>query len=226
MFQEYISPAYGEDWFYHGYRNTRSGCCVGFTGRKLRSYPPFAGPTTLGKAVLNEPLREQAEALLASLSYCGIMDLDYRLDKRDGQYKLVDFNPRIGAQFRLFEDKAGVDVARALYLDLTGKNVCGCEPIAGRTFIAEFHGFAARPRYLRQGGLTFHEWGPSHKEIRELAWFCTDDPLPFLMMCIRLLLRVVERMLRMRPARDTVDTAPRWVTSRNPRVPRNTRRAV
>src|SRR5207245_1481389 len=45
IFQEYIAPAYSEDWFYHGYRNMRSDCCVGFTGRKLRSYPPFAGPT-------------------------------------------------------------------------------------------------------------------------------------------------------------------------------------
>jgi hypothetical protein len=24
------------------------------------------------------------------------MDLDYRFDKRDGQHKLLDFNPRIG----------------------------------------------------------------------------------------------------------------------------------
>ena len=37
MLQEYIDPACGEDWFYHGYRNQRSNFCVGFTGRKLRS---------------------------------------------------------------------------------------------------------------------------------------------------------------------------------------------
>jgi len=37
---------------------------------------------------------------------------------------------------------------------------------------------------------------------RELAWFSRDDPLPFLMMCIRLFLRVVKRVLRMRPATD------------------------
>ncbi len=226
MFQEYIPPAYGEDWFYHGYRNMRSGCSVGFTGRKLRSYPPFAGPTTLGRAVVNEPLQQQAEALLVSISYGGIMDLDYRLDKRDGEYKLVDFNPRIGAQFRLFEDREGLDVARALYLDLTGKDVRASGSIEGRTFIAEFHDMAARPRYVRQGGLAFHEWGPSHKGTRELAWFCTDDPLPFLMMCIRLLLRVVDRILGRRPRRDTAKRAPRWVSSLSHCIMRRRRIAV
>jgi hypothetical protein len=30
----------------------------------------------------------------------------------------LDFNPRVGAQFRLFEDDAGSDVVRALHLDL------------------------------------------------------------------------------------------------------------
>jgi D-aspartate ligase len=226
IFQEYIAPAYGEDWFYHGYCNRRSDCGVGFTGRKLRSYPPFAGPTTLGKAVVNDPLRQQAEALLEAVSYSGIMDLDYRLDRRDGQYKLVDFNPRIGAQFRLFEDGAGVDVARALYLDLTGRCVPASRPIEGRTFVVEFHDLAASLRYLRQGRLTFHDWRRSLKGTREWAWSCRDDPLPFLVMCIRLLLRVVEKILRVRPAPTNIsDRMPRyvrglrdWVRRRTPEV--------
>ena len=48
IFQEYIAPAYGEDWFYHGYRNMRSDCCIGFTGRKLRSYPALCRPHDVG----------------------------------------------------------------------------------------------------------------------------------------------------------------------------------
>jgi predicted ATP-grasp superfamily ATP-dependent carboligase len=210
IFQEYIPPAYGEDWFYHGYRNVRSDCCIGFTGRKLRSYPPFAGPTTLGKAVVNDPLRQQVEAFLQAISYSGIMDLDYRFDKRDGQYKLVDFNPRIGAQFRLFEDSAGLDVARALYLDLTGRRVTRSGSIAGRTFIAEFHDLAASFGYFRRGMLTIHEWRQSLLGAKEFAWFSHDDPLPFLVMCGRLLFRVIERVLRMRPTPDIAICMPRY----------------
>lgn len=195
MFQEYIAPACSEDWFYHGYRNMKSDSCIGFTGRKLRSYPALAGPTTLGKAVPNERLQQQAETFLEAISYSGIMDLDYRLDKRDGQYRLLDFNPRIGAQFRLFEDATGVDVARALYLDLTGKRVPKSRPSNGRTFIVEFNDLAASLGYFRQGELTFPEWWSSLNGKKEFAWFSRHDPVPVLMMCVRLLLRIINRAL-------------------------------
>jgi predicted ATP-grasp superfamily ATP-dependent carboligase len=212
MLQEYIDPSCGEDWFYHGYCNVQSNCCVGFTGRKLRSYPPLAGPTTLGKWLTNEPLRQQAEALLQAVSYAGICDLDFRLDRRDGQYKLLDFNPRIGAQFRLFEDRAGVDVARALYLDLTGRRVPGSRATEGRTFIAEFNDLAASLCYFWLGKLTFQEWRRSLQGCKELAWFSGDDPLPFVVMCLRLLCRVAKRLLRMKPASYTPNVMPRHVT--------------
>ena len=43
---------------------------------------------------------------------------------------------------------------------------------------------------------------------RELAWFSRDDPLPFLMMCVRLLLRMIERALRMRPTPVSLTAVP------------------
>jgi D-aspartate ligase len=226
ILQEYIPPADGEDWFYHGYRNMQSNCCLGFTGRKLRSYPTFAGPTTLGKAVVNEPLRQQVEGLLQAISFAGISDLDYRLDKRDGQYKLLDFNPRIGAQFRLFEDDAGVDVARALYLDLTGRPVPRARPIEGRTFIADAHDIFASIGYFRKRQLTLRDWWLSLKGTREWAWFSRTDPLPFLMMGIRLLLRVVGRILRMRPAPNTAHRMPYYARGRRSWIRRETYKAV
>jgi predicted ATP-grasp superfamily ATP-dependent carboligase len=226
IFQEYIAPADGEDWFYHGYNSTQSDCCTGFTGRKLRSYPSFAGPTTLGKVVINEQLQHQAKALLQAISYRGIVDLDYRLDKRDGLYKLLDFNPRIGAQFRLFEDHAGNDVARALYFDLTGRRMPRSRPIQGRTFIVEFHDLAASFCYFRQGGLTLHDWWLSLKGTREWAWSSRDDSLPFLMMCIRLLFRVAERILRMKPASYTVHRMPTYDSGLRNWFARRRRKAV
>lgn len=208
ILQEYVPD--GEDWFYHGYRNSQTDCSIGFTGIKMRSYPCFAGPTTLGKAVANDLLLHQAEALLALLSYSGIADLDYRLDKRDGQYKLLDFNPRIGAQFRVFEDLAGIDVVRALYLDLNGKRLPGSRQPKTRTFIVELHDFAASITYLKRHALSVNEWWKSLQGTRELAWFSADDPLPFLTMCVRLLLRVARRMLRMTSRRTSVNQMPRF----------------
>ncbi len=191
IFQQYIPESHAEDWIFHGYCNPQTDCLVTFTGKKLRSYPVFAGPTTLGVSVLNEPLSRQTETLLKAVAYAGIVDIDYRLDKRDGQYKLLDFNPRIGANFRMFEDRAGVDVVRALHLDLTRRIVRRLPMVEGRTFIVEPYDLFTSLGYMRRGGLTVRGWWRSLKGKREIAWFSRNDPVPFLTMCVRLLIRAV-----------------------------------
>jgi predicted ATP-grasp superfamily ATP-dependent carboligase len=195
IFQEYIP---GEDWIFHGYRNAETGCFVGFTGKKLRSHPPFAGPTTLGVSMLNEPLSSQTEAMLRVIGYSGVMDIDYRRDERDGRYKLLDFNPRAGMNFRMFENPEGIDVVRALHLDLTGRGVHRAPAIEGRTFIVEVNDLFASLVYLRRGELTLQTWWQSLSGRRELAWWSWDDPLPFLTMGTRLLLQVAGRAVRTR----------------------------
>jgi predicted ATP-grasp superfamily ATP-dependent carboligase len=174
------------------------------------------GPTTLGKSIANEPLRRQAEDLLLAVNYGGIVDLDVRLDRRDGRYKLLDFNPRIGAQFRLFEDDQGTDVARALYLDLTGRKAPSPRPMVERTFVADFHDLAASVGYARSGKLTFREWRRSLRGRKEMAWFSRDDMLPFAAVGVRLMLRVAEILLRLKPS-SSIDVAlPRFVRGRSP----------
>lgn len=192
MFQEYIPRDQGQDWFFHGYCDERSDCLVGFTGVKVRSYPAYAGPTTLGRCVENEVLRHQAEQLFKVLNYRGIMDLDYRLDRRDGMYKLTDFNPRIGAQFRLFVNEDGIDVVRALHLDLTGHAVPPSRPVEGRRFMTEHHDILAGWAYHRDGGLTFRTWFRSIRGVEELAWLATDDLRPFAVMSLRFLVRGIQ----------------------------------
>ena len=185
MFQEYIPREAGQDWFVHGYCDDASTCLVSCTGRKLRSYPAHAGPTSLGSWELNPELQRQAEALFRAISYRGIMDLDYRLDLRDGHYKLLDFNPRLGAQFRLFEDDMGIDVVRAMHLDLTGRAVPAGRPVPGRRFVVENHDPLAGLAYWRGGDLNLAGWGRSLAGVREAAWFASDDLRPFLTMCAR-----------------------------------------
>jgi D-aspartate ligase len=199
MLQEYIPRGSGQDWFFHGYCDAPSECLVSFTGVKLRSYPPYAGPTTLGRSQDNKVLRDIAEELLRATSYRGIMDLDYRLDLRDGEYKLLDFNPRVGAQFRVFEDEAAVDVVRALHLDLTGRPVGQRPQAEGRVFVVEHSDLLARVGYGRAGDLNLGSWRSSLRGThREPAWFARDDLAPFLLMCLRFVLRGVQRALRLR----------------------------
>jgi predicted ATP-grasp superfamily ATP-dependent carboligase len=153
MIQEFIPGARGHDWFFHGYCAATSTCRPAFTRFKDRSYPAHAGLTTLGRSVLNLRLRDQITALLARLGYRGVLDLDLRWDRRDDQYKLLDFNPRLGAQFRLFSDSAGIDVATACYLDLTGQCIPAGEQVAGRSFLVENYDPLAAVSYWRSGEL-------------------------------------------------------------------------
>lgn len=193
--QEYIPDSCAEDWIFHGYANPESGYLVSFTGRKLRSYPPFAGSTTLGVSQRNDELTRQTERFLTAVRYAGIMDLDYRFDKRDGRYKLLDFNPRIGANFRMFADRDGLDIIRAQHLDLTGRTVRLTRGVQVRTFVVEPYDVLASLGYFRRSHLTVREWWLSLGGRKESAWFSADDPVPFLAMCVRLLFRGVARLI-------------------------------
>lgn len=201
MLQEYIPRTVAEDWIVHGYCDADSCCRVAYTGVKLRAYPPDAGLTTLGRCAANPSLLAQAQEVLEQLSYRGVMDMDWRLDKRDGQYKLLDFNPRIGAQFRLFEDEHGIDVVRALHLDLTAKEIPAPRQPRGRGFVVEHLDCLAALGHWRHGGLTFRQWLASLRCVRECAWFASDDPLPFVMLCLRFALRGARRIVRQREQR-------------------------
>jgi len=193
IFQEYIP---GDDWIVHGYSNQDTNCVVPFTGRKLRSYPAFVGGTALGVSVANEPLASQIEIFVNAIGYSGLMDLDCRFDQRDGKYKLLDFNPRLGMNFRMFDDQAGINPVRALHLDLTGRSVKRSPLVEGRIFIVESYDLFACLSYLRRRKLTILELLASLRGSRELAWFSWRDPLPFLAMCIRLLPKLIPHLGR------------------------------
>jgi D-aspartate ligase len=214
MLQEYIPGGPGQDWFFHGYCGADSACRPAFTGVKDRSYPAHAGLTSLGHSARNIPLRDQVTSLLTELSYRGITDLDLRLDRRDGQYKLLDFNPRLGAQFRLFTDSAGVDVIRAAYLDLTGQAIAENEMVDGRRFLVENYDPIGALGYWRSGELGLKSWLTSLRGVDEAAWFARDDLRPFGLMCLRMSWRMVSRPLHRGGASAGPGKQPRYRAGR------------
>jgi predicted ATP-grasp superfamily ATP-dependent carboligase len=214
LLQQCVPGGHSADWFFHGYCDATSAPRPAFTGVKERSYPPRAGLTTFGRAVRNERLVVEVSQMLAKLGYRGIVDLDLRWDAREDQYKLLDFNPRIGAQFRLFENASGLDVARAAYLDLTRQPAPaeglddGIDSVpfhrpdqgaAGRRFLVENYDVLAAIRYRRLGELDLRSWARSLRGVDETAWFARDDLVPFGLMCLRLGWRLLERLLHRRP---------------------------
>jgi predicted ATP-grasp superfamily ATP-dependent carboligase len=158
--------------------------------------------------VPNEALRDSVTGLLRRLGYRGIADLDLRLDDRDGQYKLLDFNPRLGAQFRLFTGPGGLDIVRAAYLDLTGQPVTGADPVNGRSFMVESYDPLTAISYWRRGELSLRAWLATTRTVDETAWFARDDMRPFELMCLRMGWRLLTRpLVHAAAARARSDTA-------------------
>lgn len=214
MLQEHIPGAPQSVCMFNGYFDARSEALVRFTGLKVRQRPPYTGATTLGVCAWNERVDRDSRRLLGAVDYRGIVDLGFRYDARDGRYKLLDVNPRIGATFRLFVGDDGMDVLRALYLDLTGQHVAPTRQPEGRRWIVEHADVSSSISYWRDGQLTPREWLDSLAGVRETAWFAADDPIPALAMLATIsgdgISRRFRRMLREREAsslelRDPVD---------------------
>jgi D-aspartate ligase len=186
MLQEYIPGGSDSIWMFNGYFDAGSECRIAFTGPKLRQRGPRTGPTTLGVCQSSPAVAETTRQLMKAVGYRGILDIGYRYDARDGRYKLLDVNPRIGGTFRLFVGEGGMDVLRALYLDLTGQPVPATRAIEGRRWIDEPHDLLAALQLRAEGELGFHAWARSLRGVREGAWFARDDPLPFVVMTARM----------------------------------------
>ncbi|MES4890280.1 ATP-grasp domain-containing protein [Streptomyces sp. NPDC096012] len=196
LFQTFLPPGPDRDWFFHGYSDRTGILRAGGSGRKHLAWPRGAGLTAAGQWTPNPQVRALAERLTAELGYRGVLDLDFRRCGSTGRYHLLDFNPRPGAQFRLFTDSTGLDVVRALHLDLTHRPLPDGAPRPGRRFVVENYAPLTALRRAPEG--------------RELAWYAADDPAPgpamWALWCRHALGRVTGR-LRPRPAPAPVGPA-------------------
>lgn len=197
MLQEYIPGGEDSVWMFNGYFDERSECLFGITGKKLRQFPAYKGMTSLGVCLKNEAVEKNSKDLMQAVGYKGILDIGLRYDARDGLYKILDVNPRIGATFRLFVATNGMDVARALYLDKTGQPVPPSLSSDGRKWFVEDKDLISSLQYHRDGKLGFAQWAHSFRGIEEAAYFAWDDPVPSL-----------------RPARSLTRYLSRWLRNR------------
>ncbi|WP_432096534.1 ATP-grasp domain-containing protein [Streptomyces sp. bgisy100] len=212
LLQQHIPGGRGTDWFFHGCFGAESVCLVGGTGRKELAWPVRTGLTAVGTWFPNLEVERAALGLAQRLGYRGILDLDFRRDTTTGRYHLLDFNPRPGAQFRLFTDRAGQDVVRALHLDLTGRPVTAAEPLPGRVFVAENYALlsgltTAATARLRRDTVRRPGRG-TRRRTGETAWFAADDPAPFAAMAAGWLGRGGRKGLRRLRPRPRAALAP------------------
>jgi len=203
MLQEYIPGGDDQVWIFNGYFDGEARCRAGWTGHKLRQFPVHVGCASLGICRANPEVFTLTTEFMRALGYRGVLDIGYRLDPRDGRYKVLDINPRVGQAFRIFVARNGLDAVRAMYLHLTGQAIPAAPPREGRRWVIEDMDVISFRRYRREGTLTTAQWLRSFRGVQEAAWFCWRDPRPFLGMAARLAGRGLQA-LRRRPSSPLV----------------------
>lgn len=183
--QEYIPGEINDSWVVSAYFDNSSNCKFAITGQKLRQLPIQGGVTTFGVCVPCESIVNSITHVAKAAGYHGIIDADFLYSKRDGDWKLLDINPRPGANFRLFVDKHGHDVVRAQYLDLTGQKQPVVEPSWGRRWLVEDKDLEAMQDYRSNGSLTIFDWLKSLHGLSELAYIDLGDLKPSILFIMK-----------------------------------------
>lgn len=203
MIQEYIPGGDDSVWMLNGYFDERSKCLFSVTAKKIHQTPVYTGMTALGVCLPNAAIESATNTLVTAVGYKGILDIGFRYDARDGLYKLLDVNPRLGATFRLFVGHDGMDVTRAEYLHFTGQPVPPSRLCTGRKWILEDADLVSCIQYYRDGALKLRDWLRSYRGIQECAWYAADDMAPFLRRCPSLAVRPLRKIMRKVGARFT-----------------------
>jgi len=120
ILQERVPGAF-ENLFSVGLVLDRDGALLAsFCSRKHGEYPePFGDGLVVEAVACDEDLVEQAVELLRKLGYWGVCDIEFKLDDRDGRYKLLDANPRVWLWIGLGA-LSGVPIALHAYALATG----------------------------------------------------------------------------------------------------------
>ncbi len=90
---------------------------------RCRQHPPEFGRASTFVETIDLPILEELSVrFLSSIDYYGLVELEYKLDQRDGQYKLLDVNGRTWG-YHSIGHSAGVDFPHMLFADMLGKPV-------------------------------------------------------------------------------------------------------
>jgi predicted ATP-grasp superfamily ATP-dependent carboligase len=133
LVQQFLDPDRVEYWYSAGLAGRNAPSWGTFTGRKEVAYPTRTGVGTYSVAIRNPTLAQLTRELCEYIGFNGPFDSDWAHDPTTGRTWLIDFNPRRGAQFRLFTTTTGLDILRAAHLSLTGRPVPWGEQVTPRS---------------------------------------------------------------------------------------------
>lgn len=181
--QVYVFPVYV----------SRQGEVLGYANiKKLRQWPVDFGIGAFDISVIEPGLTETALKMIRNSGYRGMASTEYKLDIRDGLFKLIDINPRT-CMIGELAIASGVDLPWLYYLDVTGQKVAPVtqSKIGIKWFCFEWD-LTSFLEYRRRGQLTLFGWLSSLKGEKVYAYFAKDDIKPFLVAGYHFIVRAIK----------------------------------
>jgi D-aspartate ligase len=109
------------------FKNGRSVATL--MSRRRRQHPLEFGRSSTYVETVELPLLEKySEEFLRTIGYYGLVEMEYKYDARDGQYRLLDVNGRTWG-YHTIGQRAGVDYPYLLFKDQLDQP---CEPVRGK----------------------------------------------------------------------------------------------
>jgi len=146
--------------------------------RRLRQRPlDFGRSSTYVETVELPELEELAEHFLTRIDYYGLVEIEFKLDERNGEYRLLDVNPRTWGYHSL-GPRAGADFPLLLFRDQVGEPVEPVRAAAGVKWIRLSTDLPTAVPELLAGRLRWREYFRSLWGADVEGLFERDDPLP------------------------------------------------
>jgi len=168
----------------HNHTVSFTAFCLGgeikghWVGQKLREHPLTFGTATLAESIDNTICFDLSVRLLRELNYTGICEIEYLLDPRDGQYRLIEINARTWLWVGLAK-ACGINFALMAYRYVNGMNVMfpeNYEP--GIKWINYLTDTLYSLKAILSGKLSPGRYFSSMRGKRIKAVFSWHDPLP------------------------------------------------
>ena len=177
MVQELISGGGSQQFSYCAF--FRNGEAVGkMVARRRRQHPlEFGRASTYVETVDVPILEELSERFLRAIDYYGLVEVEYKLDPRDSQYKLLDVNARTWGYHSLGE-RAGVDFSYMLYSDQVGLPVPVSKGLSGLSWVRTTTDVPAAMMAIVSGDTDWKSYFRSLRNCNVEAVFNLKDPLP------------------------------------------------
>ncbi len=145
-----------------------------FTKRVYRRHPMNEGPATVHEMIHLESTAEAGRRFFDGLGLEGIGNVEFKLDERDGQLKLIECNHRITAAAELIQ-RSGIDLVTAVYQQARGMTVDLGQPDRDAWYWYPFGDFKAA-RQISKGEML--RWATMPMKRPALPYLRLNDPGP------------------------------------------------